>query len=254
MQINRAPFFANIRRVPFNGSLSQTQVDGINAVLDEWEKRQLTDTRWLAYMLATDFWETARTMQAIREYGRGRGKEYGRPTSTGHAYYGRGLVQLTWERNYRVMGGKLGVDLVNNPDLALDLNIAVQVMFDGMMLGLFTGKRLSQYFNGKTEDWVNARRIINGTDKAQTIARIAKQFHEAIVDAGVVEAAAPKPTKPSKTGTAVSTGAAGTLVSVLGYLADLPWGYIAAGVGAVVVVGFVVGVIRDIRADKAKDK
>ena len=34
------------------------------------------------------------------------------------------------------------------------------------MQGVFTGKKFGDYFNKTTEDWVNARRIINGLDKA----------------------------------------------------------------------------------------
>ena len=38
-----------------------------------------------------------------------------------------------------------------------------------MMEGWFTGKKLTNYFNGTTEDWFNARKIINVTDKADLI-------------------------------------------------------------------------------------
>lgn len=45
-------------------------------------------------------------------------------------------------------------------------DVAAFVMFEGMINGTFIGEKLSDYFNAKTTDWINARRIINGTDKA----------------------------------------------------------------------------------------
>ena len=78
--INRKTFFYDVRIKLFGGRLGQRQVDGMNAILDEWEKRDLTDLRWLAYTLATAFWETAHTMWPIEEWGKGQGHPYGVPT------------------------------------------------------------------------------------------------------------------------------------------------------------------------------
>ena len=56
------------------------------------------DLRWLAYILATDYHETAYTMQPIEEYGKGAGYDYGEPDPvTGEIYFGTGLVQLNVE-------------------------------------------------------------------------------------------------------------------------------------------------------------
>jgi hypothetical protein len=74
----------------------------------------------------------------------------------------------------------LGVDFVNHPDLALELDNATNIMFMGMTKGLFTGKSLANYFNQTTDDWVNARKIINGLDKAQAIAMYGHNFYSAI--------------------------------------------------------------------------
>jgi putative chitinase len=74
----------------------------------------------------------------------------------------------------------LGVDFVNHPDLALELDNATNIMFIGMINGLFTSKSLSDYFNQTTEDWVNARKIINGLDKAQAIAMYGHNFYSAL--------------------------------------------------------------------------
>ena len=180
--MNRKAFFKEVREELFNNYLLQNQVDGINAILDVWDSRtDMDDIRWLAYMLATTKWETANTMQPIEEYGRGRGHAYGIvDPSTGKAYYGRGYVQLTWKINYKNMSGLVGVDLVTNPEKALDPKIAALIMFDGMKGGLFTGVGLPKYFNDTRDDPVQARKIINGTDHAEEIAEIHKRFLGAI--------------------------------------------------------------------------
>ncbi len=191
--MNRATFFATVRLDPFGGSLQQSQVDGIGAILDEWDLRKLTDLRHLAYMLATPFHEVGRTMQPVREGFKATDAEarayvlrqhyaYAKVIN-GHVYYGRGLVQLTWDYNYKAMGALLGIDLLGNPDLALVPSHAAAIMFEGMLRGSFTGKKLADYFHEGTADWINARRIINGTDKAQTIAGYGKAFYDALLAA-----------------------------------------------------------------------
>lgn len=181
-QINRGFFFTHVRRIMFSSVLQQSQVDGINAILDAWEEKYAEgDDRWLAYALATTYHETDQHMQPIEEYGKGRGMPYGKPDSTtGEVYYGRGFVQLTWERNYKTMSDLLGVDFVDHPELALELDNATKIMFIGMIKGLFTGRSLGDYFNNTTNDWVNARKIINGLDKAQAIAMYGHNFYSAI--------------------------------------------------------------------------
>jgi hypothetical protein len=186
---DRDEFFAAVRSSPFDGSFEQKQVDGLNAILDKWVEKGLKDLRWLAYMLATTFHETAQTMQPIEEFGKGRGKRYGIPDRvTGKAYYGRGYVQLTWKANYETMGRLLNHDLVRKPELALRPDVAAEIMFEGMTTSLslrgdFTGRSLEQYFNATTTDWVNARRIINGTDRAEKIAKEAEKFFDGLVSA-----------------------------------------------------------------------
>lgn len=133
----------------------------------------------LAYILATVQHETAGTFQPIEEYGKGKGRNYGEEIN-GHRYYGRGYVQLTWLNNYKVLGEKLGLDLVNNPELALNKEIALKIMFIGMEEGLFTGRKLSQYFNDVCEDPISARKIINGKDKAKQIAELYRNFKKYI--------------------------------------------------------------------------
>jgi hypothetical protein len=94
----------------------------------------------------------------------------------GYKYRGRGYVQLTWKKLYRRAGEVLGVDLVTNPDKAMEPQVAAAVAAYGMDVGLFTGKKLSDYINDGHQDYYNARRIINGLDCAQEIARFAVRF------------------------------------------------------------------------------
>lgn len=133
----------------------------------------------IAYVLATVKHETANTFLPIKEYGQGKGRPYGLPDPhTKLVYYGRGYVQLTWKYNYYKMGQLLKQPLVSNPDLALRPDIALDILIEGMKRGMFTGKKLSDYINDEKVDYVGARRIINGTDKAELIASYAKQFEE----------------------------------------------------------------------------
>jgi hypothetical protein len=186
-----AAFFDAVRPL-FGGSLSQPQVDGLALIAQAWDKYGDGDTAKLAYILATAFHETAQTMQPIKDYGKGRGKKYGKPDETGKAPYGRGHVQITWRENYvnadkkLKLGGKLAADY----DLALDPAISVRVLITGMLQGWFTGKKLSDYIDSSValllhpprpkHDFVGARRIVNGTDKATLISEHARTFLKAL--------------------------------------------------------------------------
>lgn len=164
-------------------------MDGLNAILDYWEQSGMCDDRWLAYALATTFHETDATIAPIEEYGKGARLRYGKRlkmdgkpyTDTPHIFYGRGFVQLTWYENYKKAGERLGIDLLHHPELALTLPVATKILFEGMKAGWFTGKRLKDYFNGGREKWYDARRIINGTDRAELIAGYARRFYAAIL-------------------------------------------------------------------------
>lgn len=59
----------------------------------------------------------------------------------------------------------------------MDRDIALKVLRVGCCEGWFTGKKLSDYLPG---DYVNARRVVNGTDRSVKIAEYAKTFETAI--------------------------------------------------------------------------
>lgn len=182
MTIDRDKFFPLARAKPFGGTLDQEQVDGMNSLLDAWEGALVNpDLRYLAYELGTAYHETAMTMQPVSEWGKGRGRPYGHPDPvTRQVYYGRGYVQVTWKADYATMSPIVGEDLVNHPDIALEPAVAAKIMFVGMEHGMFTGRKLSDYFTASGSDWINARRIINGLDCAAAIATYAQEFFAAL--------------------------------------------------------------------------
>lgn len=207
--MNRRSFYAEVRSSLFAGRLGQGQVDGMDALLDEFEQRAGFDRRWFAYILATTFHETARTMQPIEEFGRGRGRPYGEADAdTGKSYFGRGFVQLTHKTNYDKLGRKLGKDLVANPELALQPEIATAIIFEGMVAGDFTGKKLGSYFTASTSDWYEARRIVNILDRAALIADYGRKFYAAVIAATNPSLAALTPDPmPNPDGTAAAFAA-----------------------------------------------
>lgn len=144
------------------------------ALIEECQRQKLLRNQ-CAYVLATAFWETARTMKPVveafwkSEAWRKRNLRY-------YPWHGRGFVQLTWERNYKLASTKLNVDLIANPDKALDPGIAAEVLVTGMVEGWFTTKRLSDYITLAKSDFKSARHIINGNDKDDEIADIARQY------------------------------------------------------------------------------
>jgi putative chitinase len=195
--INRRFFFDTLRTSLFGGGFRQSQVQGLDGFLTYWEAHHAAkDDRWLAYVLGTAHHEVDTRFQPIHEYGGSRyfhrmydiqgerphvARRLGNTQpGDGVKYHGRGFVQLTGRSNYSDWGRRLNVDLVGNPELALRLDVATAVIFEGMILGTFTGRKLADYFNPQKDDWVGARRIVNGTDKANLIAGYARSFYTAI--------------------------------------------------------------------------
>lgn len=194
-------FFNEIRSEPFGGRLTKFQVSGCEIIIQTYDKNgQNTDDRELAYILATAFHETAKTMRPVREtlsksddlaitkldraYLMGKlpqvKQPYWRKDAEGKSWLGRGYVQLTHRCNYQIMSLITGYPLLREPALAMRSDIAAVIIIDGMLQGHFTGKRLENYIHGRRCDFIGARQIVNGTDKAESIANIALMFYAAL--------------------------------------------------------------------------
>lgn len=197
-------------RAALGVSFRSSQVVNIEAMLVsfnefDYKSRGISDKSWLsyvAYMFATAWHETATTMAPIEEYGKGRNRTYGTwyLNSKGVAYsfkngkkkevytysetpalfYGRGYVQLTWYDNYEKATKKLGRDFIKDPSLALNKDLATKIMILGMIEAWFTPYKLSDYLTDTKTDFEHARKIINGMDKAATVAHYAEAFKVAL--------------------------------------------------------------------------
>ena len=181
------------------GPITQDLVDALEVLLSRIEQdarfdNTETDRRQLAYCLATFKWETAHTMKPIDEHGSAAyfNSRYGPQTNVGKMlgntkagdgalFHGRGYVQVTGRRNYAKAKALTGVDLLAEPDRAKNPELAYEIAIQGMKDGWFTGKKLGQFIKDGQADYENARTIINGHDKAQTIADIARRFSEVLL-------------------------------------------------------------------------
>jgi putative chitinase len=193
-----AAFFDAVRSSLYGGALNQAQVDGLDAIGQAWEQYGDGDPRKLAYILATAHHETG-AFKYVREiWGptaaqkkyEGR-KDLGNTVAgDGKKFMGRGFVQLTGRRNYADWSKRTGLDLLKEPDLVTQPAVAARILVQGSMLGTFTGKKVGDYIDGAKADYVQARRVINGTDRAVMIAGYAEQFLAAL---GTAPAPKPRP-------------------------------------------------------------
>lgn len=193
-------FYDHIRKLKmFGPTLDPKEFSGCEAILVDCAKAKWP-LAWVAYALATAYHETGHTMQPIKEYGGNayytklyditgskpqRAKEMGNTNpGDGPKYCGRGYVQLTWKSNYARAEKELGQPFVSNPDLAMVPDLASDIMILGMSQGWFTGKSCKTYLPATgpadLKQFTDARRIINGQDKARLIAEYAINFQQAL--------------------------------------------------------------------------
>jgi len=202
-------FFDTVRPL-FGGRLTQGQVEGMTKIVEYGEKWGY-NVLHLAYALATTKHETANWMQPIREGARRYGPDYtdaeakravtsifskgiirtnySLPSGPyNQSYYGRGLIQITWFDNYLKFDKLLNKPLAKNPDLALEWDISLDILFLGMRDGMFRRGRSFAMIRSAA-DFKAARNIVNG-DSAKTwggnermddkVARYANVFVEAL--------------------------------------------------------------------------
>lgn len=170
--------FDILRKQLFGGRLSTSEVQALNFLVERCKQGGMSYPE-CAYALATVYHETDKTMLPIREKGSAlylRSKPY-------YPFIGYGYVQLTWRDNYIRVGKLIGKDLGNYPELALDPEIAAEILVKGMLNGWFTGlgfRRHRPVARYDLNKYISARQIINGKDRAKQIAEYAMIFEKAL--------------------------------------------------------------------------
>lgn len=220
--MDRSKLYASLRTSLFKGGVSQTQVTGIEGILDAFATHGDGKADTLAYALATAYHETGSRMVPVREgfatsdaaaraavskLAVRRGPKsavakYAKPTGPyGHVYYGRGQVQLTWIENYEASSADAGTDLVKNPDAMLDPVVSARVLIRGLLDGRWNGAKKGLRFYLDKGDAVGARRSVNVLDKAEVIAGYFRTFLAAINAAAAPTSPAQSDAPPSATPT-----------------------------------------------------
>jgi hypothetical protein len=195
-RIDRANFFAAYRTV--FGELGYEATAGLEQLLAFLENDPaMNDVRLRAYILATVKFETGDrfvpvTEQGDAEYfqryepGTSIGNRLGNKVpGDGERFRGRGYIGITGRENYYRMSQVLGfepkmTDLVDNPDKVNDPLVAYRIMSIGMLEGLFTGRKLSDFINERQTDYVGASTIIGSGSSSSRAAAYATDF-EAIL-------------------------------------------------------------------------
>ena len=152
-----------------------TKQGTIDAIRWECQSQGIGLNTQMAYVIATTEWETAKTFKPVRE-AFWLSESWRKKNLRYYPYYGRGFVQLTWKNNYQKYSDLLGTDMVKNPDLAMDSNVALFVLVHGFQIGTFTTRKITDYININKTDFLNARRCINGMDQASKIAALATKY------------------------------------------------------------------------------
>ena len=188
MNLDKKIFFNEYKNtIDPDRKLSQQEVNAINVFIDmveqSWNKLSLK--QW-AYVFATTFHETAHTFLPVKE-AYWMSEDWRKKNLRYWPYFGRGFCQCTWLDNYKYYSKILNVDLVKNPDLALNPKYAFEIMIHGFINGTFSKRKvngkyvpnkISDFINSEKTDYVNARKCINLLDKAKLIANYANTFEK----------------------------------------------------------------------------
>lgn len=248
--MDRTAIYAALRKRDsgvFGTSLSQPQVDGVEAILNSCQRHGISNIHHAANILAQVYHETGRYMSPIKETVQSWHKDKNPSDATVIArlntawakgqlswvktpywrdgWFGRGPIQTTHERNYRKMGAALGVDLIKHPERLLEHTLGADSAVVGMSKGLYTGKKLSDYsfpacLNAAPKN--HPRRIVNGTDGTDGDISDYHRAFAAALKAGGYTGAQDAPQTPSpapKAPETPSTQPTGRRIGVAGWAA-----------------------------------
>ena len=220
--MDRKKFFAELRKsnAVFGRSLTQAQVDVVDAILDETVS--LTNSH-VAYILATAYHETGSprmvpsvesltyttaariravwpsrfpTVASAQPFVRSARKlanhvyngRMGNRTGSddGWNFRGRGLDHLTGRDNYTRAVRIVDADVLGDPDLMLVPEIAVRSLVHGMTTGRYRGRKLADFDGTGGFDFVGARAIVNADMRknGELVAGHARAFLAALLAAG----------------------------------------------------------------------
>jgi predicted chitinase len=155
--------------------------NSVSLIASALEEQGIGDKETIAYALATTQHETANKFQPVNEgwfndvkFGyepgfTGKSEARKRGYSGGEDYYGRGYIQLTHDYNYETYGKLIGEDLLNNPDLANDPEIAAKIL-----AAFFKTRGISKLT--KKKKYEAARKLVNPDAKSKLIAKTARKY------------------------------------------------------------------------------
>jgi len=122
-----------------------------------------------AYLLASAQWESNMGSSMVELGGAAYLSQYDGNKRLGNTqpgdgalFRGRGYVQITGRTAYQGWSKVLGVNLVGNPNLATNPDIAAEIASEGAFRGTFTGRSLYDYINPSGSNFQGARGVING--------------------------------------------------------------------------------------------
>lgn len=190
----------------YNVKLKAGADDGILRIIEYGFKNGYSVAE-IAYNLATGGHETAWWYQPIREGATRYGPNYTDAQAqaavrnamqkglikndyvtpiNGRSYYGRGLTQITWLDNYKKFEALTGKPLVANPDLALEWDTALYIMYEGINKGHFRKHKFSDFITStpSVTTYAAARNIINGDGRKYggSIAKAAMEWYVVLME------------------------------------------------------------------------
>jgi predicted chitinase len=183
-QVQDAADFIAETLLPIARRVNRAALPHLSLILQACRNQGITDKSHIAYVLASAHHESKMGGNMVEGASgmayEGRSDLGNNSPGDGPRYKGRGYVQLTGRRNYTRYSHLLGVDFVRHPQRVTEPMNAAFILTHGMRAGIFTGRRLANFGADGSYDFVNARRIINKLDRAESIAAIARRYRAAL--------------------------------------------------------------------------